>query len=63
MNPHRPLTDSGLLMTTPTEFAPGLVLQSFTSPLRLSDFKLIAFDMVGLAQLHQLRVRVGRSHH
>ncbi len=32
-------------MTTPTEFAPGLVIQGFTHPLRLSDFKLIAFDM------------------
>jgi phosphoserine phosphatase len=32
-------------MTTSSEFTPGLVLQSFTPPLRLSDFKLIAFDM------------------
>ncbi len=29
----------------PTEHAPGLVIQGFTPPLRLSDFKLIAFDM------------------
>src|SRR3954466_14460559 len=28
-----------------TEFAPGLTIQGFTPPLRLSDFKLIAFDM------------------
>ncbi|SFE22718.1 phosphoserine phosphatase SerB [Paracidovorax konjaci] len=28
-----------------TEFAPGLVLQGIEPPLRLSDFKLIAFDM------------------
>jgi phosphoserine phosphatase len=27
------------------EFAPGLVIQRFTPPLKLSDFKLIAFDM------------------
>ena len=27
------------------EFAPGLVIQGLTPPLRLSDFKLIAFDM------------------
>ena len=27
------------------EFAPGLAVQGFTPPLRLSDFKLIAFDM------------------
>ena len=29
----------------PTEFAPGLVIQGFTPPLKLQDFKLIAFDM------------------
>ncbi len=28
-----------------TTFFPGLVLQGFNAPLRLSDFKLIAFDM------------------
>ena len=32
-------------MTTPTEIEPGLVVQGFTPPLRLADFKLIAFDM------------------
>ena len=36
-------------MTTATatsiEFAPGLVIQGFTPPLSLSNFKLIAFDM------------------
>jgi phosphoserine phosphatase len=32
-------------MTSNTEFAPSLVIQGFTPPLRLSDFKLIAFDM------------------
>ena len=32
-------------MNTPTEFAPGLVVQGLTPPLRLRDFKLIAFDM------------------
>lgn len=30
---------------TPHELAPGLVIQGFTPPLRLADFKLIAFDM------------------
>ena len=30
---------------TPTEISPGLVIQSFTPPLPLSHFKLIAFDM------------------
>ena len=29
----------------PTELAPGLVIQGFTPPLKLADFKLIAFDM------------------
>ena len=28
-----------------TEISPGLVIQGFTPPLKLSDFKLIAFDM------------------
>jgi len=34
-----------LLPTMSTEFAPGLVIQHFTPPLRLADFKAIAFDM------------------
>ena len=29
----------------PTEISPGLVIQNFSPPLRLRDFKLIAFDM------------------
>ena len=32
-------------MTNATEIAPGLTVQGFTPPLRLSDFKLIALDM------------------
>jgi phosphoserine phosphatase len=32
-------------MTVPLPFAPGLVIQGFTPPLRLADFGLIAFDM------------------
>jgi phosphoserine phosphatase len=28
-----------------TEFSPGLFVQGFTPPLRLADFKLVAFDM------------------
>jgi len=32
-------------MTTAIEFAPGLAIQGFTAPLKLQDFKLIAFDM------------------
>ena len=31
--------------TSPTPFAPGLNIQGFNAPLRLQDFKLIAFDM------------------
>jgi phosphoserine phosphatase len=31
--------------TTHIEFAPGLTVQGFTPPLKLSDYKLIAFDM------------------
>ncbi|MEJ8809850.1 phosphoserine phosphatase SerB [Variovorax ureilyticus] len=30
---------------TPKEISPGLVVQRFTPPLELADFKLIAFDM------------------
>ena len=33
------------MTSTATEFAPGLVLRGATPPLRLADFKLIAFDM------------------
>jgi phosphoserine phosphatase len=32
-------------MTSPREISPGLVVQGFTPPLALSQFKLIAFDM------------------
>ncbi|XAH21819.1 phosphoserine phosphatase SerB [Xylophilus sp. GW821-FHT01B05] len=32
-------------MSSPTETSPGLVVQGLQSPLRLADFKLIAFDM------------------
>ena len=32
-------------MTSVTEFAPGLMVQGFVPPLRLADYKLIAFDM------------------
>ena len=32
-------------MTSPTEFAPGLIVQGITPPLSLRDFGLIAFDM------------------
>jgi phosphoserine phosphatase len=32
-------------MNLPTLFAPGLVIQGFTAPLKLSHYKLAAFDM------------------
>lgn len=32
-------------MSLPTEYAPGLVIQRFVAPLKLSAFELIAFDM------------------
>jgi len=32
-------------MTTATEISPGLLVQGFTPPLRLQDFRLAAFDM------------------
>jgi len=32
-------------MSHPAPFAPGLNIQGFSAPLRLQDFKLIAFDM------------------
>lgn len=32
-------------MSSTTELAPGLTVRGFTPPLRLQDFKLIAFDM------------------
>ena len=33
------------MSTSAIEFAPGLVVQGFQPPLKLSAFKLIAFDM------------------
>src|SRR3954462_9980024 len=32
-------------MTATRELSPGLVIQGFTPPMSLADFKLIAFDM------------------
>jgi phosphoserine phosphatase len=39
------LTPQNSSTRMPHEFSPGLVLQGFKPPLRLHDFKLIAFDM------------------
>jgi phosphoserine phosphatase len=52
-------------MTTPTEIESGLVIQGFTPPLRLADFKLIAFDMdstlINIECIDELADAVGRK--
>ena len=53
-------------MTAPaTEHAPGLVLQGFTPPLHLRDFKLIAFDMdstlINIECVDEIADAVGRK--
>ena len=52
-------------MHTPTEFAPGLVLRGLTPPLRLNDFKLIAFDMdstlINIECVDEIADAVGRK--
>lgn len=52
-------------MTTASEFAPGLVVQGFTPPLKLSDFKLIAFDMdstlINIECVDEIADAVGRK--
>jgi phosphoserine phosphatase len=52
-------------MSTPTELAPGLVIQGLTPPLRLSDFKLIAFDMdstlINIECVDEIADAVGRK--
>jgi phosphoserine phosphatase len=41
----RPPDANAPVRSTPRDFAPGLVVQGFTPPLRLRDFGLAAFDM------------------
>jgi len=52
-------------MTLPAEFAPGLSLRGFTPPLRLRDFKLIAFDMdstlINIECVDEIADAVGRK--
>ncbi len=52
-------------MSTATEFAPGLVIQGFTAPLSLSQFKLIAFDMdstlINIECVDEIADAVGRK--
>ena len=48
-----------------TELSPGLVIQGFSPPLRLSDFKLIAFDMdstlINIECVDEIADAVGRK--
>jgi phosphoserine phosphatase len=52
-------------MTAPTEISPSLVLQGVTPPLRLSDYKLIAFDMdstlINIECIDEIADAVGRK--
>ena len=48
-----------------TEISPGLVIQGFTPPLKLNDFKLIAFDMdstlINIECIDEIADAVGRK--
>jgi len=52
-------------MTSATEFAPGLAIQGFAAPLKLQDFKLIAFDMdstlINIECIDEIADAVGRK--
>ena len=52
-------------MTSATEFSKGLVIQGFTPPLSLSQFKLIAFDMdstlISIECVDEIADAVGRK--
>ena len=52
-------------MTPSQEFAPGLFIQDFTAPLKLSDFQLIAFDMdstlISIECVDEIADAVGRK--
>ena len=52
-------------MSSVTELAPGLVIQGFTAPLSLSQFKLIAFDMdstlISIECVDEIADAVGRK--
>lgn len=51
--------------STPREFAPGLVVQGIATPLRLSDFKLLACDMdstlISIECVDEIAAVVGRK--
>jgi phosphoserine phosphatase len=48
-----------------TEFAPGLIVRGFTPPLRLADYKLIAFDMdstlINIECIDEIAAAAGRK--
>jgi phosphoserine phosphatase len=50
---------------TANDYAPGLVIQGFTAPLHLKDFKLIAFDMdstlISIECIDEIADAVGRK--
>jgi phosphoserine phosphatase len=52
-------------MTSPTEHAPGMATQGIATPLRLSDYKLIAFDMdstlINIECVDEIADAVGRK--
>jgi phosphoserine phosphatase len=52
-------------MSEPTEFAPGLFVRDVTPPLRLADYKLIAFDMdstlISIECVDEIAAAVGRE--
>jgi phosphoserine phosphatase len=52
-------------MTSATELTPGLAIQGFTAPLKLQDFKLIAFDMdstlINIECIDEIADAVGRK--
>ena len=54
-----------MTMTASTEHAPGLVLQGFKPPLKLGDYKLIAFDMdstlINIECVDEIADAVGRK--
>ncbi|MFM9879318.1 MAG: phosphoserine phosphatase SerB [Burkholderiaceae bacterium] len=52
-------------MTQAQEISPGLIVQGFTPPLRLADFKLIAFDMdstlINIECIDEIAAAVGKK--
>ncbi len=52
-------------MSTPHEVEPGLFIRGFTPPLKLSDYKLVAFDMdstlISIECIDEIAAAVGRK--